>query len=186
MRVSTFLSAATLALATPIVTHQGLTVSLGDGTVYFVAPPRLMGATATFNATNAWGATYYFTLSLPENADEPLQRVTIKQQEGGDDIRYDLEATRAFIGTRRDRKERINLGAVTQNQETQTISVTFDPPVPPGNTVTLALYPKQNPTVSGVYLLGVTAFPPGEKVHGQFLGFGRLHFYRHRGTFLFK
>lgn len=35
---------------------------------------------------------------------------------------------------------------------------------------------------SGVYLFGVTAFPAGEKSHGQFIGFGRLHFYNDGGS----
>jgi Protein of unknown function (DUF2808) len=55
--------------------------------------------------------------------------------------------------------------------------VQFNPPVQPGRKVTIALSPQRNPAYSGVYLFGVTAFPTGEKSHGQFLGFGRLHFY---------
>lgn len=169
-----------------VVGHLASAVQLADGTVYFVQPPRLLSATSTFNETDVWGATYYFTVSTPENAGEPLRRVTINQHEGGEDIEYSLKETRAFEGTRRDKGAAISLGEVTKERNTQTISVAFEPPVPPGKTVTISLSPKRNPSVSGVYLFGVTAFPPGEKVHGQFLGFGRLHFHRHRGTFLLK
>lgn len=154
-------------------------VQLRDGTVYFVQPPDLVDAKTTFNNVNMWGAKYYFTINIPENAGEPLQRVTITQQEGGYDVRFDLEDSRAFIGTPSDKGERLTLGEVTKERETQTVSVTFDPPVPPGKTITIDLRPVRNPMFSGVYLFRVTAFPPGEKSHGQFLGFGRFHFYNH-------
>lgn len=174
MRVATLLGTA-IALTTSMGVSQA--IQLADGTVYFVQPPRLAEATTTFNGVNMWGATYYFTLTLPKTAGEPLQKVTINQREGGYNIRYDLEDTRAFVGTRRDKGAKLTLGEVTRNRETQTVSVTFDPPVPPGKIVTIGLRPVRNPMFSGIYLFGVTAFPIGEKSHGQFLGFGRLHFY---------
>ena len=152
-------------------------VQLRDGTVYFVQPPDLVEATTTFKGVNMWGATYYFTINLPQKAGEPLQRVAITQRSGTDNIRFDLEDSRAFVGTRWDKGSKLTLGEVTKNRETQTVSVTFTPPVPPGKTVTIGLRPVRNPMFSGIYLFGVTAFPVGEKSHGQFLGFGRLHFY---------
>lgn len=155
-------------------------IQLRDGTVYFAQPPELVEATTTFKGVNEWGATYYFTLNLPENAGEPLQRLTIIQKEGSSNIRFDLEDSRAFVGTRHRKGTRLTLGEVTREQKTKTVSVIFDPPVSPGQTVTVGLRPVQNPMFSGVYLFGVTAFPQGEKSHGQFLGFGRLHFYNSR------
>lgn len=151
-------------------------VRMADGTVYFAQPPSLLSATTTYNQVYAWTATYYFTLSIPENAGEPLQRVTISLDEGADDIEFKLKDSRAFEGTHRHKGERITLGAVTQDDK-RSLSIAFDPPVSPGKTVTIALHPFQNPRLGGIYLFGVTAFPPGEKTHGQFLGFGRLHFY---------
>lgn len=152
-------------------------VQLKDGTVYFAQPPRLVEATTTFNDVNDWGATYYFTLSLPENAGEPLQRVTITQKEGLENIRYNLKDSRAFEGTRGDKGTRVTLGEVTRERETRTVSVMFNPPVPPGKTITIGLRPVRNPMFSGFYLFSVKAFPQGEKSYGQFLGFGRIHFY---------
>lgn len=152
-------------------------VQLRDGTVYFVQPPDLVEATTTFKGVNMWGATYYFTINLPQKAGEPLQRVAITQRSGTDNIRYDLEDSRAFVGTRSDFGSKLTLGSVTRDRKNRTVSVTFDPPVAPGQTVTIGLRPVRNPRYSGVYLFGVTAFPPGEKSHGQFLGFGRFHFY---------
>jgi hypothetical protein len=164
------------------ITSATQAVQLGDGTVAFVQPPDLIDATTTFDSVNVWGATYYFTIAIPKAASEPLQKVTINQKEGADNIRYRLDDTRAFVGTRRDRGEKIKLGEVTRDKETRTITVNFDPPITPGQVITIGLKPVANPMTSGVYLFGVTAFPPGEKVRSQFIGFGRLQFYSNGGS----
>ncbi|MBN3874385.1 DUF2808 domain-containing protein [Nostoc sp. JL33] len=187
MRVAT-LFGITLSLAisiggVPVRVTQA--VQLRDGTVYFVEPPKLVKATTTYKDVNVWGATYYFTINLPENAGEPLQKVTIAQREGAENIDYNLNDTRAFVGTSDRKESRLTLGAVTAERETRTVNVNFDPPVTPGQTITIALRPVNNPSFSGVYLLGVTAFPVGEKSHGQFLGFGRFQFYSNRGSWWF-
>ncbi|ARV60213.1 hypothetical protein BZZ01_17655 [Nostocales cyanobacterium HT-58-2] len=158
-------------------------VQLRDGKVYFVQPPQLVSAVTTYKDTYVWGATYYFTISLPENAGEPLQRITINQREGADRVRFDLKDTFAFEGTRSNEGQKLTLKDVTSDRETKTLSLTFDPPVSPGRNITIALKPVQNPMVSGVYLFGVTAFPPGEQAHGQFLGYGRLQFYNYGPRF---
>ncbi|MBD1863545.1 MULTISPECIES: DUF2808 domain-containing protein [Trichocoleus] len=161
-------------------------VTLADGTVYFVQPPRLVKATTTQSATYAWSATYYFTLDVPENAGEPLQKVTIAQREGIDALRYDLKDTQAFVGEPRGKRQAVALSEVIGDRKTRTVSVAFDPPIPPGQTVTVGLRPVRNPNIGGVYLFGVTAFPAGEKAHGQFLGFGRLHFYDSRDAWFLR
>lgn len=183
MRVTT-LFGMTLSLAIGI---GGVTlpmtqaVQLRDGLVYFVQPPKLVEATTTYKDVNVLSATYYFTINVPENAGESLQKVTIAQKEGAENIRYNLDDTRAFVGTRQRKETQLKLGSVTNDRDTRTVSVNFDPPVTPGQTITIALRPVSNPSFSGVYLLGVTAFPVGEKSHGQFLGFGRFQFYSNRG-----
>lgn len=158
------------------------TIQLGDGTVYFDRPPSLEDASATFNSVRAWNSTYFFTLNVPENAGEPLQRLVIEQHEGFDrKLRFDTGDTRSFEGTRGNRGTSIALGEVTHDRNTQTVSIAFDPPIDPGTTVTVGLRPRRNPSVGGVYLFGVTAFPAGESTHGQFLGYGRLHIYSNGG-----
>jgi len=158
-------------------------IQLADGTVSFEKPPSLIKATTTYNETNVLGATYYFTVELPENAGEPLQRVTINQRQGADDIRFKLEDSRAFEGTPRRKGERLTLSEVTKDPKTGTISLTFDPPVAPGKTVTVGLRPVRNPEIGGAYIFGVTAFPAGEKPYGLYLGIGRLQFYDNDGDF---
>lgn len=162
--------------AVAVLPVSGVTLR-DDGKVYFIQPPRLERAATTNNGVRMWGATYYFTISLPEDADEPLQRVTINQRLGFEFPRFYLEESRAFEGTSRSRGRELGLKAVTRDKKARTISVTFSPPVPPGTTLTIRLRPVQNPRNSGIYMFGVTAFPPGEQVHGQFLGFARFHFY---------
>ncbi len=172
--IATMVAMASIYLIVPELARG---VQLRDGTVSFVQQPRLVEATTTIKDINAWGATYYFTINLPQNAGEPLQTVTFNQHEGVDNIRFKLEDTRAFVGTRRDKGENISLGAVTRDKKTRTVTVVFDPPVTPGKTITVGLRPLQNPFSSGVYLFGVKAFPAGAKTAGQFMGYGRLQFY---------
>ncbi|MDY6940487.1 MAG: DUF2808 domain-containing protein [Cyanobacteriota bacterium] len=160
----------------------GRTIELGDGTVYFERPPSLEAASLTFDTVRAWSSTYFFTLDVPDNAGEPLQRITIEQHEGFDRrLQFNTDETLSFEGTRSERGETIALSEVTHDRATQTVSIVFDPPVAPGTVVTVGLRPVRNPRVAGVYLFGVTAFPAGESDRGQFLGYGRLHIYSNGG-----
>jgi Protein of unknown function (DUF2808) len=176
-----FLSALVSAsLVAPIgilaLPRSASAVRLADGTIYFARSPQLGTVSTTASATNAWVVTYYFTLMLPANAGEPLGQVTIAQSEGFDAVRFSPREITAFAGTNRRSGEKFNLETAV-DRKAKTVTVKFDPPVPPGQTVTIALSPERNPFTGGVYLFGVTAFPAGSKAHGQFLGFGRLHFY---------
>ncbi|GAB4460015.1 MAG: DUF2808 domain-containing protein [Elainellaceae cyanobacterium] len=161
-----------------------MAVQLADGTVYFERPPSLVDYATTRSTTFAPNPTYYFTVTLPPDAGEPLQRITVEQRDSSTHARrvdYRLDETYAFVGMRGERGDRLSLGSVAYDRDTQTLAVTFDPPVPPGATATLALRPRRNPQLDGTYLFRVVAFPPepdNGSAHGQFLGFGRLHFER--------
>jgi hypothetical protein len=148
-----------------------------DGTVEFSAPPRLIDSYPTRNLAGDSGVTYYLTIDFPAAAQEPMDRVVISLDEGRDPIfRYRLEATEVWQTVGDDRRA-VPLGELTQDRETQALTLTFDPPLPPGGTVTLALRPVRNPRFAGVYLFGATAFPVGEQVRPTFMGFARLSFY---------
>lgn len=164
---------------------SAIAIQLADGTVYFAHPPQLERVSTTNSSVDAWSVTYYFTFVVPENAGEPLGKVTIAQSEGLDRIQFSPQQIQAFAGPGDRRAIPFTLGQIVVDR--QTVTVNFDPPLPPGQQVTLALSPDRNPRYAGVYLFGVTAFPTGEKTHGQFLGFGRLHFYESRhDSFLFR
>ena len=151
-------------------------VELADGTVAFAKPPTLIDAITTFRAARARGAKYYFTLNLPQTADESLGKVTINLRQGADDIDYKLERTIAAVGTARNKTQEIAIADVLFDEETETVTVTFAEPIAPGTTFTVGLKPKRNPDLGGTYLFGVTAFPQGEKSQGIYLGPGRLQF----------
>lgn len=161
--------------------QPAIAVELSDGLTYFERPPSLVSATTNRDTVAAAGGTYYFTLDVPSNAGEPLRTVAIAQEDGRSSsrrIEFEAEESYAFEGTRSDRGEAIALGAATYDEDQRLLTVEFDPPVPPGTTITLAVRPERNPRLDGIYLLGVTAYPDGEPAYGQFLGYGRLHFYR--------
>ncbi len=162
-------------------------VQLSDGTVYFDHPPRLDDVATTRDRAGIVGATYYFTLELPADAGEPLQQIEIQQQ-GGDTVRqrvaFDPADSFAFLGTRGDRTQALTFGNASFDDDTRRLTLTFDPPVSPGTTLTIGIEPDRNPLSEGVYLFGVTAFPAGEASYGQFLGYGRLHFYRLNDLYL--
>ena len=152
-------------------------VNAADGTTAFTQPPRLVSASTPYTDTNILDATYYFTIELPATSGEPLQQVTFSQTEGSQRIRFDQQDSVAFEGTRNHPGPKLALKLTKSDRSSQAVTVTFDPPLPPGRTVTIGIHPVRNPLLDGIYLFGVTAFPPGEKVAGQFLGFGRLQFY---------
>ena len=151
-------------------------VQLADGTVAFAKPPQLLDAITTFRAVRARGSKYYFTLSLPETADEPLQKITVNLRQGADKIDYRLDKTIAAVGKARNRTEEIAVESTTYDVETETVTITFARPIAPGTTFTVGLRPKQNPDFGGTYLFGITAFPAGEKSRGIYLGAARLQF----------
>ena len=143
---------------------------------YFLALPKLLGVWTTQDRAWDRNAIYLFTIEVPEGSREPLDRLQIEQWEGTRFIRFDLEDSFAFEGTRSNRQGVFSLGSITVDKDQRSLMVTFDPPVPPGKTVTLGLRPIANPP-DGIYLYRVTAYPPGEQAEGYRMGFGRLHFY---------
>lgn len=191
-RIQQWKTAIALALGSTTLVVSGVisginplaAVQVADGTVYFDRPPSLAGATTTRSEVYASRPRYYFTLEVAEDAGEPLGQVMIAQETSYGafgDVIDDLRSAEAFIGTRRDRNESVTIQTVSVNEDQQSVTLTFDPPVAPGNIVTIALEPERNPRRGGVYLFGVTAYPSGEKTYGQFLGYGRLHFYDRGG-----
>ncbi|PSO56405.1 MAG: hypothetical protein BRC40_09810 [Cyanobacteria bacterium QH_8_48_120] len=185
MRISSLL-AFTLSASSilGVTAHSIQAIQAPDGTVSFEKPPRLLAANTTYKAVNAWGAKYYFTLTLPENAGKPLKQVTIRQVEGGKDIDFQDEVL-AFEGVPRNKEKELAVEAVTQDEEAETVSIILESPVSPGKTFTLGLQPGRNPKTPGVYLFRVTAFPAGENPYSLDLGVGRLHFYRNGISLLY-
>lgn len=160
---------------------RAIAVEVPGGLTYFDRPPTLDNASTSFDRVRSWFARYYFTLTLPETAGEPLQQLQIQLYEPeGVSLRYHLDDTEAFEGTRWDRGESISVATTSHDEETRTVTVSFDPPIEPGTTFTTVVRPRRNPPFPGVFLFGVTAYPAAEAPYGQFLGYGRIHFYSGR------
>ncbi|NEQ31232.1 MAG: DUF2808 domain-containing protein [Leptolyngbya sp. SIO4C5] len=171
---------ALLGNAIPALTQPSArAVQLLDGAIAFVQPPQLLEATTTRDRAQTRNATYYFTLELPEAAGEPLAKVVIEQHNARltSNLRYHLDESAAFAGYPRGERSPLPLSSVSQDEDSEAITFTFEPPVEPGQVVTLSLSPVRNPRWGGTYLFGVTAFPEGEQVRSQFTGYGRLRIY---------
>jgi hypothetical protein len=164
-------------LPTALLQHAAVAVRTSNGQVFFDYPPSLVKATTTFPLTRVGGSIYKFTLSMPENAGEPLQRVTFDQKGNADLIDFERHQTRIVKVKRSHGPDSQSTASISQNPSTKAVTVVLNPPVPPGSTMTIRLLPEQNPDISGYYLFGVRAFPAGDNSYGQFLGYGRLYFY---------
>ena len=152
-------------------------VEAPDGTVAFESGIALVDTYATFSGVRVRQARYYFDLELPSDLGEPLKKVVIGQRTGSDEVDFKPDKTTAYLGDHSNKKEQLELTAFV-DETTAEITVEFDQPIPPGNSVTIGIKPRRNPDFGGVYLFGVTAYPPGNKPVGLYLGPGRLHFYR--------
>lgn len=113
---------------------------------------------------------YLFTLDFPADAAEPLEKIVFEQIEGADYPRYRLDDFAAFDATDR---TPFPLGTVENSRDQRTLTVEFDPPIEPGQPVTIALRAR-NPR-SGIYIYQLSAYPEGAS-EGQYAGVERLTF----------
>lgn len=148
------------------------------GQTFFSHPPTLIRAASSQIGANV-SSTYEFTLTVPQDAGQPLKAVTITQVENVETVEFDISNSKAYLGRQLTANSGIRLASIGGNQPANPAEATivFDQPVQPGNTVTIALAAENNPHGGGVYLFGVTAYPDGKDGLGQFLGYGRIHFY---------
>ena len=150
-------------------------VELADGMTAFLVPPQFVAASTSHSSASQRHATYFFTIDLPENAGEPLQKVVIAPQNLPRFLRsYRVQATRAFEGSRFSPGTDLSLGSVSEEPETKAVTVVFDQPVSPGRRITIALQPQHNPRSSGIYIFRITTFPSGENPQAYIAGHARI------------
>ncbi|GAP96862.1 DUF2808 domain-containing protein [Leptolyngbya sp. NIES-2104] len=168
---------ASQVVAPQAVQPKANTESTEAGQTSFSRPPTLIQVVPSRPETDT-PSTYEFTLTVPQDAQRPLKAVTIVQDENAETIEFDVSSSKAYTGTQLTANSEIRLASVGgQPANPGEATIVFDQPVLPGNTVTIALSAQKNPSGSGVYLFGVTAYPDGENGLGQFLGYGRINFY---------
>ncbi|MGV2828957.1 DUF2808 domain-containing protein [Myxosarcina sp. GI1(2024)] len=174
-----FAGSLALAILLPSSFSSAKAFELGDGRRVFSRAPILTRSATSFSAANT-PATYQFTIKVPEDADEALKAVTISPKQRAKDINFDVSDSRAFMGDSFAGGTELSLANIggSQMKDSNEVTVVFDEPIEPGNTVTVSLEAKKNPNIGGVYLFGVTAFPEGENSPGLYLGSGRVHVYQ--------
>lgn len=155
-------------------THQALAQKYA--TAFTGQPPSFISAGTPNVYINQVLTPYYFTINLPPKAIESLGQVTIQQQISPETIQFNLERTQAFQETQA-QKRVLTIKNVSLDPKTQTISITFDPPISPGTTVTILLEAQRNPSLVGVYFFDITAYPAGTNPTPLALGAGRFHFH---------
>jgi hypothetical protein len=140
----------------------------------FVIAPRLIPTAANFRQKNSPVTRYLFTIEVPENAGESLKAIRVTQKENVDTVIFNKNKTRAVEGNNM-RGIEIPLAAIEEESQPGETTVVFNTPIEPGNTVTISVKPKRNPSVGGVYLFGITAYPTGDNSRETYLGSGRIH-----------
>jgi hypothetical protein len=181
-----------VGLLFPLVVPSPVNALVGiDGTIYFEEVPRLLNASATRQLSGVQGSTLRFTIDVPQGAGVPLEQIHLTQDQNFEALRISPDRISAVQGDRfNDSALQIPVRAqVPDFGERQPIEITFDPPLPPGTTVTLGLRPSRTPQTSGVYQFGVVAFPAGDQPFEYFLNYGRINFFERDsdrdGIFLF-
>ena len=147
------------------------------GASFFRNPPWTVDLISYY--MNVWDSQpeYYFTVELPADAGAPLGQLTIQQTRGSDwQFPFYVEPTSAFLGRPRAEGRKLPL-SVQFDQDSRRFQIRFDPPVPPGSTVTTVLKPWNNPDQADVYLFKVTAWPAGPDPIPAALGYGTLRIY---------
>ncbi len=169
----------TISTAGIIISPKALTQEIQlpeNSTSFSGGVPTLVGAEVPHSGTNYMSPKYYFTLNLPADANQSLGQVTIQQEENIETIQFELDKTTAFEGTVNNEGQALEITEVTQDPQTKTINVSFEPPVPPDTTFSISLQAKKNPSGGEIYLFRVNAFPAGDNPIGLDLGVGRLQF----------
>ncbi|WP_245939836.1 DUF2808 domain-containing protein [Stenomitos frigidus] len=104
--------------------------------------------------------------------------MTIAQAFNVETVQFDVGKSQAFEGGRFAADPAIPLASVGGEQPTNPgeVTIVFEQLVAPDSTVTVAIPVRANPSWSGVYEFGVTAYPvEAADNRGQFLGYGRIN-----------
>lgn len=166
---------ALLGLSSVAIAIPAQAVELGEEKTFFNSAPRLVNTSASQHSRRG-SSTYYFTIELPANAGESLEAVTVTQKQNLEEIDFDLSDSHAFLGGGFS-GDSIPISQIGSSQPADNeVTLVFDEPVLPGETVTVAVDVDENPAYGGVYQFGITAFSQGRYSPGLYIGTGRISF----------
>lgn len=159
--------------ALQLLTAPVLAFEVGNQT-WFTRPPWKVGFINYYWYQGQTAAIYYFTVTLPEQAGAGLGGLVIQQTRGVDrSFQFAPERTQAFVGVPRREGARIPVQAQFDDQARR-ITVQFPVPPQPGQTITVALKPWNNPFQADTYMFSVQALPAGPNPVPASLGFATL------------
>lgn len=147
------------------------------GTTVFVRSPWKADLISYDSIAGSGPVTWYLTLSLDPDAGASLARISFQQSRGADwNFQYSPELTTAFLGRPRQQGRTLPVRAVFEEKARRLI-VDFPEPVAPGQTVTVALRPWNNPAVADTYLFQVVVWPAGPQAQASPVGTSTLRIY---------
>ena len=165
-----------LAALQLIAAPQAPALEVG-GQTWFTSPPWSVRFTNYYMYVGQTAATYYFSVTLPEKAGAGLGGLVIQQTRGVDrTFQFAPERTQAFVGLPRREGAAIPVQA-RFDDEARRITVEFPQPPQPGQTITVALKPWNNPFQSDTYMFSVQAVPAGANPVPASLGFATMPIY---------
>ncbi len=160
-----------------VVTPSANAGQLG-GQSYFDHAPRLIRTAASF-ADAYTPSSYEFTVRVPEDAGASLQAIKLVQEKNTETLSLNVGQSYAFLGDSYAGGAAVPLASIGGETTPGEATFVFNPPIMPGQTVTVALNVSRNPALGGVYQYGVTAYPSGDNRSGLFLGLGRFNLYNY-------
>lgn len=169
LQVNITLLTAGISTSLLFLTSPSLATPLGNGQYTFDRAPRFMEVNVSSPQADVPDTLYQLTITVPQDAGAPLQAIRITQPKNQNVVRFQPNTARVFA---ENPAAEIPLARIGGDQpENSELTVEFQYPVQPGQTITINFNPEHNPASGGVYLLGVTAYPIGDNSPGLFLGY---------------
>ncbi len=177
--IRTWIAKAILPSSLVVLAMPAIAAPLTNGRFSFDRAPQLVQVNSNAAQTNGRNHTYELVITVPQDAGAPLQAIRISQPQTATPVTFQPSATRVVAGNPGQDIPLVNVGGAQPNPGELTLVLHHA--VQPGETVRIQLTGDRNPSSSGIYLLGVTAYPTGENSPGLFLGYGRVTVYAPTG-----
>jgi hypothetical protein len=132
---------------------------------------RLIGVQANESTVASRNTKYTFTINVPKSS-QPLEKISITQRGGLELIKFKGRNVKAY-GSSKD-QGKIKISQIDIDSKTQSLTAIFDPPIQPGQILTVVLPVNENPLSDGNYFFNVVVYLQGKDEAAVSLGTGRL------------